>query len=61
MMFENKLITVWNEPNYYYRCGNVSSIMEIDEVLEKDFKVFEATTNKEKQIPIIKDFPEYFL
>ena len=61
MMFENKLITVWSAPNYCYRCGNVASIMEVDEDLEKDFKVFEATTNEEKQVPIIKDLPEYFL
>ena len=29
--------------------------------LEKDFKIFEATTNVEKQAPVIKDLPEYFL
>ena len=61
MMFENKLITVWSAPNYCYRCGNVASIMEVDEDLEKDFKIFEATSNEEKQVPIIKDLPEYFL
>ena len=27
----------------------------------EDFKVFEATTNEEKQTPVIKDLPEYFL
>ena len=61
IMFDNRLITVWSAPNYCYRCGNVASIMEVDEDLEKDFKVFEATTNEEKQVPIIKDLPEYFL
>ena len=61
IMFDNKLFTVWSAPNYCYRCGNVASIMEVDEDLEKDFKVFEATTNEEKQTPVIKDLPEYFL
>ena len=54
------MITVWSAPNYCYRCGNVASIMEVDEDLEKDFKVFEAT-NEEKQVSLIKDLPEYFL
>ena len=54
------MITVWSAPNYCYRCGNVASIMEVDEDLEKDFKVFEAM-NEEKQVSLIKDLPEYFL
>jgi serine/threonine-protein phosphatase 4 catalytic subunit len=61
MMFDGKLVTIWSAPNYCYRCGNVASIMEVDEDLEKDFKIFEATTNEEKQAPVIKDLPEYFL
>ena len=36
-------------------------VPDVDEELEKDFKVFEATTNEEKQTPVIKDLPEYFL
>ena len=41
-MFDEKLITVWSAPNYCYRCQNVASILEIDEHLNREFKIFEA-------------------
>ena len=47
-MFNDKLITVWSAPNYCYRCGNVAAIMELDENLEKIYKIFEAAPDEER-------------
>jgi len=60
-MFLDKLVTVWSAPNYCYRCGNVAAILELDENLEKSFKIFEAAPQEARGVPLKNPPPEYFL
>ena len=46
--FKDKdVVTVWSAPNYCYRCGNVASVMHVNENLEPDFKIFSAIHDNE--------------
>jgi serine/threonine-protein phosphatase 4 catalytic subunit len=50
-MFNDTLVTVWSAPNYCYRCGNVAAILELDEQLNRNFKVFEAAPQEARGVP----------
>ncbi len=43
------------------RCGNVAAILELDESLNRDFKVFEAAPQDVRGVPAKKAAPDYFL
>jgi len=60
-MFSDSLCTVWSAPNYCYRCGNVAAILELDESLNRNFKVFESSPNEAKSMPAKKPITNYFL
>ena len=60
-MFDEKLVTVWSAPNYCYRCGNVASILEVDEHLNNNFKVFEAAPSSHRSEPDRGRKLDYFL
>ncbi|XP_022716828.1 putative BPI/LBP family protein At1g04970 isoform X2 [Durio zibethinus] len=47
-MFNNQIVTVWSAPNYCYRCGNVAAILELDENLNKQFRVFDAAPQESR-------------
>jgi len=51
MFPDENLVTVWSAPNYCYRCGNVASILNVNQSLELDFKIFEAVPESEKNVP----------
>ena len=74
-MFSDTLVTVWSAPNYCYRCarshafvahcphrcGNVAAILELDEKLNKNFKIFEAAPQEARGVPAKRPAPSYFL
>ncbi len=48
-MFNDRLVTVWSAPNYCGKCGNLASIMELDENMSKIYKIFEETPLDERK------------
>jgi len=60
-MFNEALVTVWSAPNYCYRCGNVAAILEFDEHLKRQFRIFEAAPADVRGVPARKLVPDYFL
>ena len=57
---ERSLVTVWSAPNYCYRCGNVASFLELDEDLNREFKMFDSVSNP-SQIVSYRNVVPYFL
>ena len=62
-MFNDQLVTVWSAPNYCYRCGNVASVLKLDEKLQREFILFNAADQDSSVAasPAKKPPPEYFL
>jgi len=60
-MFNETLVTVWSAPNYCYRCGNVASILELDENLNRKFYTFNAAPPEARGTPGKTPSPMYFL
>jgi len=59
--FDDHIVTVWSAPNYCYRCGNVASILEIDEQMNRDYKVFDAAPQEVRGPKAHIKPPEYFI
>jgi serine/threonine-protein phosphatase PP1-1 len=59
---DKDVVTVWSAPNYCYRCGNVASIMNLDEDLDPDFQIFNAVPDNKRAVPAGRGGRgEYFL
>ena len=58
-LFNEKLVTVWSAPNYF-KCGNDASIMEFDEHMNRNFKIFKACPENVRNQVDKKPVPEYF-
>lgn len=50
-MFSNLLVIIWSAPNYCYRLNNNAAILEIDENLQKYYKVYEAAPQVTRHHP----------
>ncbi|KAF2791167.1 Metallo-dependent phosphatase [Melanomma pulvis-pyrius CBS 109.77] len=61
--FKDKdVVTVWSAPNYCYRCGNVASIMNLEEDLKPSFQIFSAVPDHRRAVPAGRGTRgEYFL
>merc|ERR1711916_328222 len=59
-MFDEQLTTVWSAPNYCYRCGNVASVMSLDDNLKASFLVFTAVPDSQRVVPTRTATP-YFM
>ncbi|KAI5477395.1 hypothetical protein MNV49_006384 [Pseudohyphozyma bogoriensis] len=61
LMFDDLIVTVWSAPNYCYRCGNVASILELDENLKSSYRTFDAAAQDTRGIPAKSTALQYFL
>ncbi|CAH8536034.1 unnamed protein product [Schistosoma rodhaini] len=59
--FHESVLTVWSAPNYCYRCGNVAAILRLNDRLDKEFSIFEASLQDARGIPARRPIPDYFL
>ena len=50
MMFQGKLVTIWSAPNYCYRCGNMASILKLDENLKQETIYFSAASADDRRV-----------
>ena len=58
---DQNLVTVWSAPNYCYRCGNVASILNISDKLDKTFDIFHALRDQTTRAIPYKTLVPYFL
>lgn len=57
---EGLLVTVWSAPNYCYRCGNVASILDVDEQENRNFRTFREVAASANAVPP-RNLVPYFL
>jgi len=57
---QGMLVTVWSAPNYCYRCGNVASMLVVDENHEREFRIFKEVPRSSESIPTRQVVP-YFV
>ena len=53
-LFDGHLSTLWSAPNYCYRCGNMASILTIEENGSRQFTVYDAAQENERDKGMLK-------
>ena len=61
LMFDDLIVTVWSAPNYCFRCGNIASILELDEQGRATYKDFNAAEQDNRSLPAKSAALQYFL
>ena len=51
MMFDDKLVTIWSVPNYCNGCGNMASILKLDDNLKQTIIPFNAASVDDRRVP----------
>ncbi|KAF1866938.1 hypothetical protein Lal_00018324 [Lupinus albus] len=57
---EQKVVTIFSAPNYCYRCGNMASILEVDDCKSHTFIQFEPAPRRGEP-DVTRRTPDYFL
>ncbi|THG21148.1 hypothetical protein TEA_017744 [Camellia sinensis var. sinensis] len=57
---EQKVVTIFSAPNYCYRCGNMASILEVDDCKDHTFIQFEPAPRRGEP-DVTRRTPDYFL
>lgn len=59
---DRSVVTIWSAPNYCYRCGNVASVLALDDQLNRDFRIFKDVPDGEDSVEAQKrKLVPYFL
>jgi serine/threonine-protein phosphatase 6 catalytic subunit len=58
---EGLLVTVWSAPNYCYRCGNVASVLQLDDQMNREFKIFKETELSTRLSVPVRQVVPYFV
>ena len=62
LYIDKSVVTVWSAPNYCYRCGNVASILSLDDRLNREFKLFNDVPDSEDSVEVQRrNLIPYFL
>ncbi|KAL9271927.1 Serine/threonine-protein phosphatase PP2A-3 catalytic subunit-like protein [Drosera capensis] len=57
---DQKVVTIFSAPNYCYRCGNMASILEVDDCKGHTFIQFEPAPRRGEP-DVTRRMPDYFL